>query len=109
MVAKDISLTRGGRIVISGSNLANIYLQDPVPVTNFTNITNHTKNNTTTSGNILFGTFPASGIDLYNRYLGAFANFNIATSGIEVYSSIFDIQYKRGDIPISGTKHVGRF
>lgn len=108
MAYKDINLCKGGRIVLEGKQ-ADIYLSDPLPVYNFTGIDNLSQSGTMTSGTLLVGTFPASGISLLNRELGGFGDFNLATSGINRFSSIYDIQYKRSGIPISGTKNVGRF
>jgi len=103
----NIPLTRGGRIVIT-KTVVDIYHQDPIPVFNFTSVDNHEEITTLSSGNLVTGTFPTSGIDLFNSNLGGFGSLNILTSGIQRYTSVFDIQYKRVNIPISGTKNVGR-
>lgn len=108
MVDLDLLITKGGRIVL-GDNLIELYHQDPVPVYNFTSIDNFNNVQSTTSGTFLVGTFVPSGIDMFNKDLGGFGYFDLSTSGVTRYASVFDIQYKRAGMPISGTKHVGRF
>jgi hypothetical protein len=104
----ELVCSKGGRLVVSNKQV-DIYHQDPLPVYNFTSIDNYSKLDTLTSGSIIVGSFVASGIDLFNRDLGGFGRVDFTTSGIERYTSVFDIQYKRSNIAISGTKNVGRF
>lgn len=105
MTEKIFENIRGGRLVL-GDALADIYHAE-IPIYNVTSISNNLGLQDVVSGSILVSSFPASGIDFYNRDLGAIGAFDLSSSGISTYKKIYDIQYHRNNISISGSKLIG--
>ena len=102
----NISLQACGRLV-TDSNRADVYLKDPMSIHNINKLDN-ALNATVSGGSLVMASFPLTGIDIYNRNLGAIANINLATSGVTYYSTFYDTNTKNSDVTISGSKAVGR-
>lgn len=106
MVEYNFILSNTGRKVRSVGR-ADIYLDSLTPIFNFTSVDNYF-NITTSSGTVLLTSFP-TGLDIFNRNLGAVIDYNFFDESISIHRAVgFDSNLRRTALPISGSKLGGR-
>lgn len=105
----DIKLINNNGRVVLGNKEVDIYLQQVITTNNFSSVNNFL-NSTASSGVFLFSTYPENINSLFNKNIGVVAEYDVISSGINVYEKLHkDLVLRRTDIPISGSLKIGRF